>query len=83
MGETTDQYLARLKVDSWANRQAARNANSQAFKRAVAEANMANGKMKPLLEDLKRFNDLAHQELDEPVDESICERCGQRLPATP
>ena len=77
MGETTDEYLARLKVDSWAIGQAARNATSQAFKRGIVEANMASGKMRPLRDDLERLNEWAHQELDERPNEQVCERCGQ------
>ncbi|HEY7024644.1 MAG TPA: hypothetical protein VH371_06780 [Candidatus Limnocylindrales bacterium] len=78
MGETTEQYLARLKVDSWAIREAARSATSQAFKRGIVEANMASGKMRPLLQDLVQLNERAHQELAE-LDERVCERCGRVL----
>lgn len=78
MGETTEQYLARLKVDSWAIREAARSATSQAFKRGIVEANMASGKMRPLLQDLVQLNERAHQELGE-LDERVCERCGRVL----
>lgn len=75
MVETTEQYLARLKVDSWAIRQAARNATFQAFKRGIVEANMASGRMKPLLADLESLNERARHELDA----QLCDRCGRVL----
>ena len=79
MGETNEQYLARLRVDSWAIREAARSATAQAFKRGIVEANMASGKMKPLLQDLVQLNQRAHEELDEHADIQVCERCGRVL----
>jgi len=77
MGETTEQYLARLKSDNWAIRQAARNATSQAFKRGIVEANMASGRMRPLLEDLEQLNRRARLELDVEPGDQVCERCGR------
>ena len=79
MGETTDEYLARLKVDSWAIRQAARNATSQAFKHGIVEANMASGRMRPLLQDLERLNERARRELEVQSDDTVCDRCGRVL----
>jgi hypothetical protein len=77
MGETTDQYLARLRVDSWAIQQAARNATSQAFKRGIVEASMASGRMRPLLQDLEWLNERARVELEPVPDSQVCERCGR------